>query len=74
MYFVNGYVFHIEEYGQSIKIYTNEVYVKGSISNEFEVDYYEKLEEMIELQYYSELDKVFYSNVIGMIPTLEKSK
>jgi hypothetical protein len=35
------------------------VYVKGSTSNEFEVDYYWKLEEVIELQYHSEYNKVF---------------
>jgi hypothetical protein len=71
-YFVNEYIFHIEEYGQGIKTYNSGVCVKGSISNDFEIDYYEKLEEVIELQNYSELDKVFYSNVIGMI--LEESE
>jgi hypothetical protein len=58
-YFVNGYVFHIEEYGHRRKTYNNRVYVKGSISNEFEVDYYEKLEEVIELQYHSEHNRIF---------------
>jgi hypothetical protein len=48
-YFVNGYVFYIEEYKQGRKIYNNEVCVKGSISSKFEVDYYGKLEEIIEL-------------------------
>jgi len=33
--------------------------VKGLTSNKFEVDYYEKLEEVSELQNYSEHDKVF---------------
>jgi len=66
------YIFHIEEYGQGIKTYNSGVCVKGSISNDFEIDYYEKLEEVIELQNYSELDKGFYSNVIGMI--LEESE
>jgi hypothetical protein len=42
-------VFYIEEYGQGRKAYNNGVCVKGSISNEFEVGYYGKLEEVIEL-------------------------
>jgi len=47
-------VFYIEKYEQGRKTYNNRVCVKGSTSNEFEVDYYEKLEKVIELQYYSE--------------------
>jgi hypothetical protein len=43
MYFINRYMFHTEEYEQGRKTYNNEVYVKRSISNDFEVDYYEKL-------------------------------
>jgi hypothetical protein len=31
-----------------------EFVLKGSTSNEFEVDYYRKLEEVIELQYHNE--------------------
>jgi hypothetical protein len=58
-YFFNGYAFHIEEYRQGRKTYNNEVCVKGSTSNEFGVDYYGKLEEVIELQYHSEQNKVF---------------
>jgi hypothetical protein len=41
-------------------------------SSEFEVDYYEKLEEVIELQYHSKHNRVFYSNVIGMTPLTEE--
>ena len=41
-YFVNGYVFHTEEYGQRRKC-------KGSTSSELEVDYYGRLEELVEL-------------------------
>jgi hypothetical protein len=41
-YFFNGYVFHTEEYGYGVCI-------KGSSSSEFEVDYYGKLEEVVEL-------------------------
>ena len=42
-YFINGHVFHTEEYENGRKIYNNYVCVKGSTSNEFGVDYYEKL-------------------------------
>jgi len=52
-YFINEYVFHIEKYGQDKKTYNNRVCVKRSTSNKFEVDYYKKLEEVIELQYHS---------------------
>jgi len=48
-YFVNGYAFHIEEYGQGRKIYNSGVCVKRSTSSEFEVDYFRKLEYVIEL-------------------------
>jgi hypothetical protein len=52
-------VFHTEEYGQGRKTYNSGVCVKGSTFNEFEVDYYEKLEEVIEFQYHSEQNRVF---------------
>jgi hypothetical protein len=58
-YFISGHVFHIEEYGRGRKTYNNGVYVKGSTSNEFEVDYYEKLKELIELKYYNKYNRVF---------------
>jgi len=58
-YFVNGYVFHIEEYGHGIKTYNSSVCVKESTCSEFEVDYYGKLEEVVELQYHSEHNRVF---------------
>jgi hypothetical protein len=58
-YFVNGYVFHTEEYGHGRKIYNIGVCVKGSICSEFEVDYYGKLEKVVELQYHNEQNKVF---------------
>ena len=38
-YFVNGYVFHTEEYGQGRKTYNYGVCVKGSTSSELEVEY-----------------------------------
>jgi hypothetical protein len=37
------------------------VCVKKSTSNEFEVEYYVVLEEVIELQYYSEHNIVFFN-------------
>jgi hypothetical protein len=58
-YFVNGYVFHTEEYGHGRKTYNISVCIKGSTSSEFEVDYYSRLEEVIELQYHSEQNRVF---------------
>jgi len=58
-YFVNGYVFHTEEYEHGRKTYNSGVCIKGLISSEFEVDYYDRLEEVIELQYHSEQNRVF---------------
>jgi len=52
-------VFHTEEYEHERKTYNNGVCVKGSTSSELEVDYYGRLEEVIELQYYSEQNRVF---------------
>jgi hypothetical protein len=53
MYFINEHAFHIKEYDQGKKTYNNEVCVKGSTSNEFEVNYYGKLEEVIKLKYHN---------------------
>jgi hypothetical protein len=47
-YFINGYVFHTKEYEHGRKT-----------CSEFEVDYYDKLEEVVELQYHSEQNIVF---------------
>jgi hypothetical protein len=58
-YFINGYVFHTEEYGQGRKTYNNGVCVKGSTSSELEVDYYGRLEEAVELEYHNEQNRVF---------------
>jgi hypothetical protein len=58
-YFVNGYVFLIEEYEHGRKTYNNGVCIKGSTSSEFVVDYYDRLEEVIELQYHSEQNRMF---------------
>jgi len=58
-YFVNGYVFYAEEYGHGRKTCNNCVCIKGSTSSDFEVDYYGRLEEVIELQYLNEQNRVF---------------
>jgi hypothetical protein len=39
--------------------YDSEICVKGTTSNKFEVDYCGKLEEVIELQYHNEQNKIF---------------
>ena len=48
-YFVNKHMFHIEVYDHDRKTYNNGVCVKGLNFNEFEVNYYGKLEKVIEL-------------------------
>jgi hypothetical protein len=58
-YFIIRQVFYTKEYGQIRKTYNNEVYIKGSTFNKFKIDYYKKLEEVIELQYYSKQNKIF---------------
>ena len=60
MYFINRHVFHTEEYGQGRKTYNNKVCIKGSTSNEFKVDYYNKLKDVIELEYHSKHNIVFF--------------
>jgi hypothetical protein len=42
-----------------VSTYNSGVYVKGSTSSELEVNYYGRLEEVVELQYYSEQNRVF---------------
>jgi len=51
-------VFHTEKYRQSRKTYNSGVCVEGPASNDFEVNSV-KLEDVIELQYHSEQDRVF---------------
>jgi hypothetical protein len=58
-HFVNEYVFHTEEYEYGRKTYNNGVCVKGSTNSELEVDYYSRLEEVVELQYHNEQNIVF---------------
>jgi hypothetical protein len=71
-YFVNGYVFHTEEYRQGRKTYNNWVYVKGSTSSEFEVDYYRKLKEILNCNIIGSKIESFYSNIIDMTPLTEE--
>jgi hypothetical protein len=52
-------VFQTKEYIHGRYTYNSEVCIPGSTYNEFEVYYYEKLEEVIELQYLSEHNEVF---------------
>jgi len=58
-YFINGYVFHTEEYGHGRKTYNNGVCVKGLTSGELKVDYNGRLEKVVELQYHSKQNRVF---------------
>jgi len=57
-YFVNEYVFHIEEYGHERKTYNNGVYIKGSSNCNIIVSRIE----------------CFYSNAIGMTQLTEESE
>jgi len=67
-------VFHTKEYDEGRKTYNNGVCVKRSTSNEFEADYFRKLEEIIEFQYYNK-NIIFYSNIdISMIPLIKESE
>ena len=57
------------------KTYNSEVCVKGLHFNEYEVNYYGKLEEVIKLKYHIEQIEFFiYLNTIGMISPIEESK
>jgi len=51
--------FKLKNTSMEKKTYNNDVCVKGSTCSEFEVDYYGKLEEVVELQYHSEQNRVF---------------
>ena len=61
---------HNEEYRHGKKTYNNGVCVKGSTSSELEVEYYGRLEEVVELQYHSEHNRVFLFKLEGS--TLER--
>jgi hypothetical protein len=74
-YFVNGYVFHTEEYRQGRKTYNSSVCVKGSTSSELEVDYYGRLEEVVSnCNIIASRIECFYSNAIGMTRLTEESE
>lgn len=66
-YFINGYVFHTEEYDHGRKTYNSKVCFKGSTSNMFEDDYFKKLEKVIECNIIMSRFFYFLFNVIGMI-------
>ena len=51
--------FILKNTGMEERHTNNGVCVKGLTSSEFEVDYYGRLEEVIELQYHSEQNRVF---------------
>jgi len=67
-YFINGYVFYIEDYREGGNTYNSGVCVNESIFNEFEVDYYGKLEKYHSITIsYGIKYNFFYLNAIGMI-------
>ena len=72
-YFINKYIFHTKKYDQGRKTCNSRICVKETTSNEFEVDYYEKLEEVIEWNIIASLIKFSYSNAICMIPLIKES-
>jgi len=51
--------FILKNMGMKEKAYNSGVCIKGSTSSEFEVDYYSRLKEVMELQYHSEQNSVF---------------
>ncbi|PIN04594.1 hypothetical protein CDL12_22871 [Handroanthus impetiginosus] len=51
-YFVNGFKFHAVDFGRNKSTMNSGVCVFGNLWNENEVDYYDLLEEVIELEYH----------------------
>ncbi|XP_058002326.1 uncharacterized protein LOC131179487 [Hevea brasiliensis] len=51
-YFVNGFKFHTHDYGRDRKTLNSGVWVKGSCYNEYESDYYNLLNEVLQLEYF----------------------
>ncbi|KAI3710052.1 hypothetical protein L2E82_39825 [Cichorium intybus] len=51
-YFVNGYKFHTEKYGDGQVTHNNGVCVRGSTYNEHALDYYGLLNEVLEVEYH----------------------
>jgi hypothetical protein len=72
-YFVNGYVFHNEEYEHGRKTYNSGVCIKGSTSSEFEVDYYD-WKRSSNCNIIASKIECFYSNAIGMTQLTEESE
>ena len=67
-YFINRYIFYIEDYREDGNTYNSGVCVKESIFNEFEVDYYSKLEKCHSITIsYGIKYNCFYLNAIRMI-------
>ncbi|GKD95762.1 hypothetical protein Tco_1379659, partial [Tanacetum coccineum] len=50
-YFINGFKFHTEKYGEGRVTHNSGVFVKGACYNEAECDFYGLLEEVIEVAY-----------------------
>ena len=48
-YIVNGYRYHIREYGQNMSTMNSDVRVKRSTYNKNEYDYYDVIEEILEI-------------------------
>ncbi|XP_021595774.2 uncharacterized protein LOC110602540 [Manihot esculenta] len=57
-YFVNGFKFHRHDYGRERKTLNSGVWVKGSCYNEYESDYYGLLNDVLELEYFGEKNKI----------------
>ncbi|GKE26505.1 hypothetical protein Tco_1441889 [Tanacetum coccineum] len=51
-YFINGFKFHMEKYGEGQVTHNSGVCVKGACYNETDCDFYGLLEEVIEVAYY----------------------
>nr|GEV04900.1 hypothetical protein [Tanacetum cinerariifolium] len=51
-YFINGFKFHTEKYGEGRVTHNSEVCVKGACYNKSECDFYGMLEEVIEVAYH----------------------
>ncbi|XP_043816100.1 uncharacterized protein LOC122724634 [Manihot esculenta] len=57
-YFVNGFKFHRYDCSRERKTLNSGVWVKGSCYNEYESDYYGLLNEVLELEYFGERNKI----------------
>ena len=57
-------VFDIEQYDKGKKIYNNKIYVKDLTFNEFKINYYCKLREVIELRCNRLQDIIFIIQIL----------